>query len=135
MMGGPNETRETVAETLQFAENYIRPQDVAFFGLGIRIYPGTELELIARQEGLLSFTPEEMLEPVFYMSPTIEYSWMQKQVKVSMNKHMNFINTDSIGFPILLPIHRFGYKLGLRPPLWKHTRFIRRSLRFIGMDV
>lgn len=135
MMGGPNETRETVAETLQFAENYIRPHDVAFFGLGIRIYPGTELESLARQQGVLSLTPENMLEPVFYISPTIEYSRMQKQVKVSMNKHMNFINTDSIGFPILLPIHRFGYKLGLRPPLWKHTRSIRRSLRFLGMDV
>jgi len=135
MMGGPNETRETVAETLQFAENYIRPQDVAFFGLGIRIYPGTELESLARKQGLLSLTPEEMLEPVFYISPTIEYIWMQKRVKASMNKHMNFINTDSIGFPILLPIHRFGYRLGLHPPLWKHTRFIRRSLRFFGMDV
>jgi radical SAM superfamily enzyme YgiQ (UPF0313 family) len=135
MMGGPNETRETVTETLQFAENYIRPQDVAFFGLGIRIYPGTELESLARQQGVLSLTPENMLEPVFYISPTIEYSWMQKRIKASMSRHMNFINTDSIGFPILLPIHRFGYKLGLRPPLWKHTRFIRRSLRFIGMDV
>jgi radical SAM superfamily enzyme YgiQ (UPF0313 family) len=135
MIGGPNETRETVAETLQFAENYIRPQDVAFFGLGIRIYPGTELESLARQQGVLSLTPENMLEPVFYISPTIEYNWMQKRVKASMNKHMNFINTDSIGFPILLPIHRFGYKLGLRPPLWKHTRFIRRGLRFIGMDI
>jgi len=135
MMGGPNETRETVAETLQFAENYIRPQAVAFFGLGIRIYPGTELESLARQQGVLSLTPENMLEPVFYISPTIEYNWMQKRVKASMNKHMNFINTDSIGFPILLPIHRFGYKLGLRPPLWKHTRFIRRGLRFIGMDI
>jgi len=135
MMGGPNETRETVTETLQFAENYIRPQDVAFFGLGIRIYPGTELESLARQQGVLLLTPENMLEPVFYMSPTIEYSWLQKRIKASMSRHMNFINTDSIGFPILLPIHRVGYKLGLRPPLWKHTRFIRRSLRFIGMDV
>jgi radical SAM superfamily enzyme YgiQ (UPF0313 family) len=135
MMGGPNETRETVTETLRFAENDIRPQDVAFFGLGIRIYPGTELESLARQQGILSLSPEHMLEPVFYTSPTIEYIWMQKLIKASMSRHMNFINTDSIGFPILLPIHRFGYKLGLRPPLWKHTRFIRRSLRFLGMDV
>jgi len=135
MMGGPNETSETVTETLRFAENYIRPQDVAFFGLGIRIYPGTELESLARQQGVLSRTPENMLEPVFYLSPAIEFSWMQKQVKASLLRHMNFINTDSIGFPILLPIHRFGYKLGLRPPLWKQTRFIRRGLRFLGMDV
>lgn len=135
MMGGPNETRATVAETLQFAENYIRPQDVAFFGLGIRIYPETELESIARKQGLLSLAQEEMLEPIFYISPTVEYSWMRKQIKASMNRYMNFINSDSIGFPILPAIHRIGYKLGLRPPIWKHTRFIRRGLRFIGMDV
>jgi radical SAM superfamily enzyme YgiQ (UPF0313 family) len=135
MLGGPNEIRETVDKTLQFAENYIRPQDVAFFGLGIRIYPGTELESLARKQGLLSLTPEEMLEPVFYISPTIEYSWMQKRIKASMNRHMNFINTDSIGFPILPAIHRVGYRLGLRPPLWKHTPLIRRSLRLFGMDV
>ena len=135
MMGGPNETNETVAETLQFAEKYIRREDVAFFGLGIRIYPGTELESLARQQGVLSLTPRNMLEPVFYVAPTIEYTWLQKKVKASMSRHMNFINTDSLGFPILLSIHRFGYKLGLRPPLWKHTRFIRRSLRLLGMDV
>jgi len=135
MLGGPNETRETVAKTLQFAENYIRPQDIAFFGLGIRIYPGTELESLARKQGLLLLTPEDMLEPVFYVSPTIEFSWMQKRIKASMNRHMNFINTDSIGFPILPAIHRIGYRLGLRPPLWKHTPLIRRSLRLFGMDV
>ena len=135
MTGGPNETRETLTETLKFAENYIRPQDVAFFGSGIRLYPGTGLESLARQQGVLSLTPQDMLEPVFYISPTIEYSWMQKMMKDYMGRHMNFINTDSIGFSILLPIHRLGHKFGLRPPLWKHTRFIRRSLRFFGMDV
>ncbi|HMK50409.1 MAG TPA: radical SAM protein, partial [Thermodesulfovibrionales bacterium] len=74
MMGGPNETEETVNETLKFAEKHISPRDAAFFGLGVRIYPGTELESISRRQGLLSLSPQEMLEPVFYMSPTVDYS-------------------------------------------------------------
>ena len=135
MMGGPNETEKTVAETVRFAETSIRPVDTAFFGSGIRIYPGTELESVARQQGILSLSPEDMLEPVFYMSPEIEYNSMQKTIQASMNRHMNFMNTDSIGDPILSPIHRIGYRLGLKPPLWKHTRFIRRGLRLLGMDV
>lgn len=135
MLGGPYETKQTVTETLNFAENYIRPRDVAFFGSGIRIYPGTELESLARRQGFLSLTPKEMLEPVFYLSPSVEYSWMQKQIKTFMCKHMNFMNADSIGFPILPAIHRIAFKLGLSPPLWKHTRLIRRGLRIIGMDV
>ncbi|HHT9147235.1 MAG TPA: B12-binding domain-containing radical SAM protein, partial [Candidatus Wunengus sp. YC61] len=43
MLGGPGESEVTVKETLRFAEQYIRPKDVAFFNIGIRIYPGTEL--------------------------------------------------------------------------------------------
>jgi radical SAM superfamily enzyme YgiQ (UPF0313 family) len=134
MMGSPGETRETVRETLRFAEKMIRPEDVAFFGSGIRIYPGTELESIARMQGLLSLTRDKMLEPVFYVSPSVEYEWIQKQIKASMNSHMNFINSESIAFPALPAIHRLGYRLGIRPPIWKHTRHIRRTLRTVGID-
>ncbi|MBI5739081.1 MAG: cobalamin B12-binding domain-containing protein [Nitrospirae bacterium] len=134
MMGGPGETQDTVKETLRFAENSILPRDVAFFGTGVRIYPGTELELIARDQGLLRIAAGEMLEPVFYVSPSVEYGWMRKRVKASMNRHMNFINPDSISLPVLPAIHRLGYSLGLRPPLWKYTRYIRRTLRTVGMD-
>jgi radical SAM superfamily enzyme YgiQ (UPF0313 family) len=134
MMGGPGETRETVKETLRFAENMVRPEDVAFFGSGIRIYPGTELESIARMQGLLSFSSDKMLEPVFYVSPSVEYDWMIKQVKASMDRHMNFINAESIAFPALPAIHRLGHRLGFRPPIWKHTRYIRRTLRAVGID-
>ncbi|MBI5675059.1 MAG: cobalamin B12-binding domain-containing protein [Nitrospirae bacterium] len=134
MMGGPNESEETVRETLRFAENSIRLQDVAFFGTGIRIYPGTELEAVAREEGLLSLSADKMLEPVFYFSPMVEYGWVRNQIKTSMSGHMNFINSDSLSLPLLPVIHRLGYRIGLRHPLWKHTRFIRRTLRMTGMD-
>lgn len=135
MMGGPNETTETVKETLRFAEKVIRPSDIVFFGLGIRIYPGTELDSIARRQGLLSLPSAGMLEPVFYVSPDVEYGWMIRQIKNSMNEHMNFMNSDSLSSPVLPAIHRIAGGLGLRPPLWRHTSVIRRGLRFLGMEV
>ncbi len=135
MMGGPGETRETVTETLRFAEKSIRPRDVAFFTLGIRVYPGTELESIARQQGVLTVPPQDMLAPVFYVSPDVDVAWIKEQVKKSMNSHMNFMSGDSFTFPYLPLIHRMGYRLGLRPPLWRYTRHIRRGLRLAGMDV
>ncbi len=135
MMGGPGETRETVRETLQFAERYIRPMDVAFFNTGIRIYPGTELESVARTEGVLLLPPEEMLSPVFYISPEVDAGWLDQELKKSMNSQMNFINMASMGHSLLPTIHRVSHTLGLRPPLWRHTGIIRRGLRLAGMDV
>lgn len=135
LLGGPGETRETVRETLQFARKYIRSKDVAFFNTGIRIYPGTELESIARTEGVLSRPPEEMLAPVFYVSPEVDTEWLDQELKKSMNSQMNFINMASMGHSLLPTIHRISHKLGLRPPLWRHTGVIRRGLRLAGMDV
>ena len=135
MLGGPGETRDTVQETLQFAGKYIRSMDVAFFNTGIRIYPGTELESIARTEGVLSRPAEEMLAPVFYVSPELDAGWLDQELKNAMKSHMNFINMASMGHSLLPGIHRVSHKLGLRPPLWRHTGIIRRGLRLAGMDV
>jgi len=135
LLGGPGETQQTVRETLRFAGTAIRPRDVAFFNIGIRIYPGTELESIARQQGVLTLPAAKMLAPVFYVSPEVDLGWITREVKNAMNSHMNFMSGDSLNFRFLPAIHRAGYRLGLRSPLWKHTRLIRRGLRFAGMDV
>ena len=134
LLGGPGETRDTVRQTLHFAETNIRPQDAAFFSIGIRMYPGTELETIARTQGVLSLPSHSMLAPLFYVSPAVEADWIIGQVKQSMNSHMNFMNGDSMSFSHLPLISRLGYRLRLKPPLWRYTRYIRRVLRSIGMQ-
>lgn len=135
MLGGPGETEATVRETLCFAEQYIRPKDVAFFNIGIRIYPGTELEHRAREEGVLSAPPGEMLEPLFYVSPALDLNWLTETMRQTMAAHMNYINSNTIGLSFLPAMNRLGYTLGVKSPLWRHTRFIRRGLRVLGMDV
>ncbi len=135
LLGGPGETRDTVQETLRFAEKFIRPQDAALFNIGIRMYPGTELETIARRQGVLSLPPDRMLAPLFYVSPEVETDWIIGEVRRSMNSHMNFMNADSMSFTYLPQISRFAHQLGVKPPLWQYTRFIRRGLRLIGMRV
>jgi radical SAM superfamily enzyme YgiQ (UPF0313 family) len=135
MLGGPGETKETVQETLRFADQFVRTTDVVFFNIGIRIYPGTELDLRARKEGILALSPEEMLEPVFYMSPALDPDWLINIMHNALATHMNYINSNTIGLPFLSTMNRLGYQLGVKPPLWRHTRFIRRGLRLFGMDV
>jgi radical SAM superfamily enzyme YgiQ (UPF0313 family) len=135
LFGGPGETRETVLETLQFAAEQIRPGDVAFFNTGIRVYPGTELESIARREGILTVSPAEMLTPTFYVAPEVDAGWIELQLKRYMQRQMNFISIDTLGLPVLPFINQIGARLGLRPPHWKHTQLLRRLFRMAGMDV
>jgi len=135
MLGGPGESEVTVRETLRFAEQCIRPKDVAFFNIGIRIYPGTELEHRAREEGVLAVSPDEMLEPLFYVSPALDLNWLTETMRQTMATHMNYINSNTLGLSFLPAMNRLGYKLGVKSPLWRHTRFIRRGLRALGMDV
>ncbi len=135
MLGGPGETEATVRETLRFARTRIRPRDAAFFGAGIRIYPGTGLESIARKQGVLTAGAPEMLEPVFYVSPDVDAGWMEQQVKAALNGNLNFMSGDTFRFPYLPLVNRIGHFLGMRPPLWRHTARIRRGLRAAGVDV
>jgi radical SAM superfamily enzyme YgiQ (UPF0313 family) len=135
MLGGPGETEATVRETLGFARARIRPGDVAYFGVGIRVYPGTQLEQIARDQGVLDLPADRMLEPVFYCSPQIAPARIREMLAVETRRTMNFMSPESLSFPYLPAMHRAAHALGMRPPLWPRTAAIRRTLRLLGMDV
>lgn len=135
MLGGPGETKETITETLRFAAEYIKPADVVFFNVGIRIYPGTELEKIARDSGLLRLTAREMLEPVSYISPLLDTDWLTGTLKESINKHMNFMSSEAMHFKFLPLIYRLSHLLGFKAPLWRFTPYLRRCLKLTGAKI
>ena len=76
-----------MGETIRFAGRILRPGEVTCFSVGIRIYPGTELEAIARsQEGVLSGSAQEMLQPAFYFNPGLDLPWTVDQVRRATRK-------------------------------------------------
>jgi radical SAM superfamily enzyme YgiQ (UPF0313 family) len=133
LLGGPGESRQTVEETFAFAARYVRPRDAVFFNIGVRVYPGTELETIAREQGQLDLPPHEMLSPVFYLSPDVELEWLSERAGDFLKTHMNAIDSTSLGLPFLPVLHKIGHGIGLKPPLWKHTPAIRRFLQYTGI--
>lgn len=133
LLGGPGENRQTVEETFAFAEHYVRPKDAVFFNIGVRVYPGTELETIAREQGQLRLPPHEMLPPVFYLSPDIEPEWLSERACDFLKTHMNVIDSTSLGLPFLPALHKIAHRMGVKPPLWKHTPAIRRLLQYTGI--
>ncbi len=133
MLGGPGETRSSVRETIRFACEVARPSDVALFNVGIRIYPGTGIERIARAEGILTAPEHEMLEPVHYFSPAVSREWVERELEDACRRHMNLVGPYTLNFPRMSLVTRVARRLGATPPLWRHTRLLRRTLAALGI--
>jgi radical SAM superfamily enzyme YgiQ (UPF0313 family) len=76
LLGGPGETRDSVEESLSFADSLAL--DALKISIGIRIYPHTELARTAVAEGLVA-PDDDLLLPRFYMVPGLE-AWLRETV-------------------------------------------------------
>jgi radical SAM superfamily enzyme YgiQ (UPF0313 family) len=85
LLGGPGETRDTVTESVEFLEE-LSP-DLVTLRAGIRIYPGTRLEALAREEGMIG-DGQDLLHPAFYLSPELgEWIWDYMKETVTGRKN------------------------------------------------
>lgn len=77
LLGGPGETRDTVKESLEFADSL--QLDMLKLTVGIRIYPGTELAAIALREGVVDVS-DDLLTPRFYLARGSE-EWLLPAIR------------------------------------------------------
>jgi radical SAM superfamily enzyme YgiQ (UPF0313 family) len=77
LFGGPGETKDTVNESLEFADAL--DLEAMKITIGIRIYPNTSLHRTAIKEGLIS-ADDNLLIPRFYIATGLE-SWLRGTVK------------------------------------------------------
>ena len=80
LLGGPGETKESVEESLSFADSL--QLDALKVTVGIRIYPHTALAKTAMDEGLI-LTEEELLLPRFYMVKELD-DWLNNTMSMWM---------------------------------------------------
>jgi radical SAM superfamily enzyme YgiQ (UPF0313 family) len=76
LLGGPGETRETVEESIAFAESL--HLDFLKVTVGVRVYPGTPLARRAVQDGMIS-GEDDLLFPRFYLAHGLE-PWIHERV-------------------------------------------------------
>ena len=86
LFGGPGETQDTVTQSIEFVDK-LSP-DLVTLKAGIRIYPGTPLESIARDEGMIE-NGEDLLHPVFYRSPAIR-EWIRDYMRKAVVNRANW---------------------------------------------
>jgi radical SAM superfamily enzyme YgiQ (UPF0313 family) len=76
LLGGPGETKETVRESLEFADSL--PLEALKVTAGIRIYPQTLLEGTALLEGTIN-RETNLLFPTYYLAKGLE-DWLMPTV-------------------------------------------------------
>jgi radical SAM superfamily enzyme YgiQ (UPF0313 family) len=81
LLGGPGETKESVEESLVFADSL--RLDSLKITIGIRIYPYTTLAKVAVDEGVIS-PDDNLLLPRFYMVKGLD-DWLHETVRVWMS--------------------------------------------------
>ena len=71
LLGSPGETRQSIIHTIELMKQ-AEPDQVGIT-LGVRVYPGTELARLVRQEGLREglIGGDDLSEPVFFVDPLV----------------------------------------------------------------
>lgn len=87
IFGGPGETHQTVAETLELMDE-LRPTAVIAM-TGIRILPGTEMVELARRDEQLD-EDDDLLYPRFYISPSLQGEMIER-IEKHARTHPNWI--------------------------------------------
>ncbi len=111
MFGGPGEMAETLNEGL---ENIARLDKAVVFGyLGVRILPGTKIETIAREQGVLA-DGADLLDSHFYFSPEITRDEADAALRESFAGRPDRIYPPEQDPVRVQAFHRMGH----RGPIW-----------------
>lgn len=114
LLGGPGETEATLEETLSAAEAL--DGAALFFFCGMRIFPATELERIARREGQLA-EGRSLLEPVFYEPPGLPLGEIAARVERRADGRASWI-VGSGASRVAALVERL-HQRGHAGPLWE----------------
>ncbi|MGQ9476220.1 MAG: B12-binding domain-containing radical SAM protein [Actinomycetota bacterium] len=87
LLGGPGENERTVKESLELMLE-LAPNQVTVT-VGIRIYPGCELEGIAICAGLIE-PGQSLLQPTFYLEPGVA-SWLHPYMRDFCDRHPGWV--------------------------------------------
>jgi radical SAM superfamily enzyme YgiQ (UPF0313 family) len=77
LLGGPGETRDTIARSFDFVESL--GLDMLKVTIGVRIYPDTPIARLATERGVVA-RGDDLLQPSFYMEPGLE-AWTREELE------------------------------------------------------
>ncbi len=131
LVGGPGETRETLAETLRFAARRMSRGDAVYLTVGLRIYPGTRLQRAAIEEGVVS-ADDPLLLPRFYFSRTLDMDECLTTLRRFAAGQPRFMFSADSRSALLPYLTRVASLLKLPRPHWRYMPLFQRLTRTFG---
>jgi radical SAM superfamily enzyme YgiQ (UPF0313 family) len=122
LLGGPGETMASVQETLEAVLNFSPTAVICM--VGIRIFPGTRLAEIARQEGLID-EQSDFLTPQFYLAPAIRDEVLPFLMDFA-KQHSNWI-FPGLNIQMNTALQEKLRRFGIKGPLWEHMKTGQRT--------
>jgi len=121
MLGAPDETMDTVRETLSFCAEHIPPTDMVLFSTGIRVYAGTPLERTCKDMGWFS-EDDPLFEPSWFLSPKLDLNELYGTLVKAAETHPNWMtNAETVMSPAMASTMKRAFRmLGWKGPFWTH---------------
>lgn len=122
LFGGPGEDEKTIEESFQLMDQ-LNPTAVIAM-LGIRIYPGTELEQISLSQGVIE-KGTNLMYPFFYISPALKGRLEDIITERALERRQWIVPGLEINITqnLMEQIRRFG----IRGPLWELVGRMKRA--------
>lgn len=131
LVGGPGETPETLEDTLRFAEWRLSRGDAVYMTVGVRIYPGTTLQRIAVEEGIVA-PDDPLLVPTFYQSERLPLAAAVARLKMFAARHPRFMFSADSRSRVLPWLTRAASVLRLPRPHWRYMGVFQRVARAVS---
>jgi radical SAM superfamily enzyme YgiQ (UPF0313 family) len=134
LLGGPGETSETVAETLSFIEERLRPPNAVYITSGIRIYDGSP---IADDAAAGAFAKEdlrrraELPELDFFYSHATPPDWLEARLRSFQASHPHVMLSCEGHHAATRLALRVMNHLPFRKPYWQYIPTLNRLRRLL----
>ena len=107
IFGGPGETPDTVEEGIGNIEKL--KNCAVFIFSGIRVLPGTGIQKIAIEQGVIS-AEDTLLSSEYYVSPDVDKSWMDERLENAYKKRNDRFFPPEKGHLKMRVLRMFGVK-------------------------
>ena len=136
LLGAPDETEDTLHETLETIAKAASPWDLVVIGVGIRVYKGAPLAKTLQQTNRDGIN-DNFLSPVHFEPKAIDIQTIKKITKRAYRRYPNFlIYNDKSQYPeVILKAASVVLKLFFpQQPIWRVYIFVRKILQTLGVD-